>query len=233
MVRNIPTGFYAGRRTSRLDDVRFIGSLNGRYTLSSRRSMGNSVQVFACRVQSISPKMAVFTAPVSGEEGEWVAAHFDDLGIIRAQITRHVDSGFAMDIAASDEERARLAAKIDWVKRKVHNAVPDKREHKRLLPRDPRSSLILPNGSKMNCFVIDMSRSGVAISADLNPEIGTPLAVGGVIGRVVRHLDVGFAVKFMNLQDKDRLEKVLMTELGQGRRFENTGSNNNSEQACL
>lgn len=233
MVQNIPTGFYAGRRKARLDDVRFIGNLNGRYTLSSRRSVGNSVQVFACRVQSISPKMAVFTAPVSGAEGEWVTAHFEDLGIIRAQITRHVDSGFAMDIAASDEERARLGAKIDWVKRKVHNAAPDKREHKRLLPRDPRSSLILPNGGKMDCFIIDMSRSGVAISADLNPEIGTPLAIGSVIGRVVRHLDVGFAVKFMNLQDKDMLEQVLMKELAPESRFRDVAPKNKDEQAYL
>jgi hypothetical protein len=135
-----------------------------------------------------------------------------------------------MDIAASQEERARLGAKIDWIKKKFHNAAPDKREHKRMLPRNPRSGLILPSGAKMDCFIIDMSRSGVAISADLNPEIGTPLAIGGVIGRVVRHLDVGFAVKFVSLQDTDTLEQVLVTELAQRPRFEGDGAQRDGEE---
>ncbi|MDB5561549.1 MAG: PilZ protein [Hyphomicrobiales bacterium] len=170
------------------------------------------MQVFACRVQSISPKMAVLTAPVSGSQGEWVTAHFQDLGIIRAQITRHLDYGFAVEIAATDEERAKLGAKINWIKKKTHEAVADKREHKRTLPRDPRSSLILPDGNKMGCFIIDMSMSGVAVSADVNPPIGTPLAIGSVIGRVVRHLEVGFAVKFLALQEAGAVEQSLVTE---------------------
>jgi hypothetical protein len=170
------------------------------------------VQVFACRVQSISPKMAVFTAPVSGAQGDWVTAHFQELGIIRAQITRHLDRGFAMDIVATDEERTKLGAKIDWVKKNTHEAVADKREHKRKLPRDPRSIIILPNGGKMNCFIMDMSRSGVAISADVDLDIGTPLAVGNVVGRVVRHLEVGFAIKFISLQDTTTLEQALQSD---------------------
>jgi hypothetical protein len=190
-----------------LSDVRFIGNLNGRYTLASRT--GRGVQVFACRVRSISPKMAVFTAPVSGARGEWVTAHFQELGIIRAQITRHIDHGFAMEISASEEERAKLGAKIEWVKKNRYEAVPDNRQHRRLLPRDPRSSLILPNGSRLDCFIMDMSRSGVAVSADVILEIGAALAVGSVVGRVVRHLEVGFAVKFINLQDAATLEQAL------------------------
>ncbi|HEV7718582.1 MAG TPA: PilZ domain-containing protein [Arsenicitalea sp.] len=205
------------QRLRRLGNVRFIGSLNGRYTLSSRTQRGGGVQVFACRVQSISPKMAVLTAPVCGSQGEWLTAHFPDLGIIRAQISRHLDYGFAVDIAGTDEERAKLGAKINWLKKRVHEAAPDKREHKRTMPRDPRSSLILPNGIKMGCFIIDISMSGVAVSADLNPEIGTPLAIGTVIGRVVRHLDVGFAVKFLALQEAATLEQALVTEWSQQR----------------
>jgi hypothetical protein len=37
-------------------------------------------------------------------------------------------------------------------------------------------------------------------------EIGTPLAVGGCVGRVIRHRDDGFAVKFTELQNRGELE---------------------------
>ena len=63
----------------------------------------------------------------------------------------------------------------------------------------------------MDCFVIDISTSGVAVSADVQPEIGTPLAVGSLVGRVVRHLDDGFAVQFVQVVDADGLEQKLVT----------------------
>jgi hypothetical protein len=61
-----------------------------------------------------------------------------------------------------------------------------------------------------NCFIIDMSVSGAAVSADVQPEVGTPLAVGACIGRVVRHLELGFAVKFIEEQPREHLEKLVV-----------------------
>jgi hypothetical protein len=59
------------------------------------------------------------------------------------------------------------------------------------------------------CFVIDMSVSGAAVSADVQPEIGTPLAVGACIGRVVRLLPDGFAVKFVEQQSRNDFERRI------------------------
>ena len=47
------------------------------------------------------------------------------------------------------------------------------------------------------------------MSADVQPAIGTPLAVGTVVGRVVRWLEVGFAVRFSIEQDAQTLEERL------------------------
>jgi hypothetical protein len=55
-----------------------------------------------------------------------------------------------------------------------------------------------------------MSASGAAVSADIVPDIGTPLAVGKVVSRVIRRLDDGFAVRFNELQNLDRLEQVIV-----------------------
>lgn len=200
-----------GRPVSSLSDVRFIGAIAGRYALSGRRGGqdDDKVPIYACRLSSISTQTAIVVAPVLGRRGETVTAHFDELGMLRATITRPLDSGFAMDLVMNDAERDKLAARILWQKKRVHGQMPDRREFKRVLARDPRTLLTLQNGTQMPCFIIDMSRSGVGVSAHYWPELGTVLAVGKLVGRVVRYLDVGFAIQFIQLQELDGLDAAL------------------------
>src|SRR5205085_4654397 len=136
------------------------------------------------------------SGPVSGAVGDPVNIHFRDFGILQGSISRVIDFGFVADLLATDDERNRMAAKIRWLKKHYVADVPDKREHRRMLPRSPRSSLLLADGSVLDCFIIDMSSSGVAVSADFTPRIGQPLAVGRAVGRVKRLLEIGFAVQF-------------------------------------
>jgi hypothetical protein len=69
---------------------------------------------------------------------------------------------------------------------------------------------MLADGSVRGCFVIDMSASGAAVSADLTPQLGDVLAVGKIVGRVVRLFAEGFAVRFIELQDPDALPHLLL-----------------------
>lgn len=191
-------------------DVRFIGAVAGRYMLSERRVGENGkIPVYACRLCSVSTRLSVVVAPVVGAEGESITAHFDEFGILRGRISRKLPSGFVMDLILSDAERNRLGGKIVWQKKRSIEQVPDKREHKRIPPRDPRTTLTLGDGSQLPCFVIDISQSGVAVSAEIWPGLGTPMAIGKLVGRVVRYLDVGFALRFIQLQELDQLE-ILM-----------------------
>ena len=82
-----------------------------------------------------------------------------------------------------------------------------------VVPREPLSSMILADGSTVKCLIIDMSRSGVAVSAGVVPDIGTPLAVGKLIGRVIRHFKGGFAVEFVDRQQLGDLERLLIKPL--------------------
>ena len=111
---------------STIDDVRVIGTcLNGRYVLSGR---GTKVCAFACRVRSISAWSAVLIAPVNGGVGEVIKLNFADLGILVGRISRVVDWGFAVDLIATDEARARLATRLRWLKRRTTQNVPDLRQ---------------------------------------------------------------------------------------------------------
>ena len=191
-------------------DVRFIGALIGRYALPDRRQPEDEkMPVYACRLCSISTRLLVCVGPVVGKDGEMISAHFDEFGIVRGRIKRRLPQGFVVDIIMTDAERDKLGAKIEWQKKRVHAQVPDKREHKRFQPRDPRSVIVTGDGTRIPCFIIDISQSGVAVSAHYWPDLGTPLAVGRLVGRVVRYLDVGFALQFIQVQELDEVESLL------------------------
>ncbi|MEQ1771040.1 MAG: PilZ domain-containing protein [Devosia sp.] len=191
-------------------NARYVGPINGSYMLSDRRSLPKgSMSVYACRSDSMSPSAASVTAPVRGGEGEWLTARFDGIGIIRGLIEKLTQEGFIFQIVASDEHRAKLAAKIDWLRR--HNAKirDDKRRFERFVPRDPRSAITFADGVVAKCFVIDISRSGAAVSAQHRPEIGASVVLGTLACHVIRHLDVGFAVEFDAAQDAAGLEDLV------------------------
>jgi hypothetical protein len=195
--------------SQRVSDVRFIGALMGRYLLASRKNRSHRVQVFACRLQSISPQLMVASAPVLGAPGEELSANFEPFGTVRGRVERLIDGGFSMAIETTADERALLIKRIGWYKKRVFHGVADKRAHRRIMPRDPRSTILSGDGTRLPCLIIDMSRSGAALSADVQPDLGTPLAVGRVVARVVRWLEVGFAVQFMVEQETESLEDRL------------------------
>ena len=190
--------------------TRIIVSIAARYALANRRDGRGNRREFACRIVDISVQAMTLQVPVNGALGERVIVHCDEFGKLEGTIMRVLERGFVMQINASDEERKNLAVKIDWYEKNKNHDLADNREHKRIVPKNPHSKLVFQDGSVLRCFIIDMSVSGVAVSADVQPEIGTPLAVGRLVGRVVRHLDDGFAVKFLKLQEREGLEQLLL-----------------------
>ena len=152
----------------------------------------------------------LLAAPVAGQAGERVIAHFDQFGRLEGAIIRVMSRGFVMSITASEAERERLAAKLAWLEDHKNHDAHEARQYERVVPRNPHSWLTLADGRTEACFVIDLSASGVAVSADVRPDIGTVLAVGRVVGRVRRHFSSGFAVEFVTVQDLDRLPSLLL-----------------------
>lgn len=195
-------------------DARFIGDLLGCYLFSDHRHEHSQVQVFACRARSISPQMAVFDAPVSGGPGAPIAVRFDPLGLLHGEIDHEIEGGFVVRFHCTEKERKILAARIDWLKHRVLHQVSERRRHKRILPRHPHAQIVMAGRPSVPCLIMDMSCSGVAVSAQIEPPVTTLLAVGAVPGHVVRHLDYGFAVEFGELQDIDQLEALLTLKSG-------------------
>ena len=193
----------------RRTDERIYVSLPGRYSLVGYKASQGECPQFSCRAVNISTHGIAVAAPVTGKAGAPVLADIEQLGRLKGSIIRVFQLGFAMSIEASDQEREALGTKIDWIKRNKDFEILDHRSHARFVPRHPFSLLTLADGSVLPCFVIDISVSGAAVSADITPGIGTVLAVGKVVGRVVRLFAGGFAAQFVRLQDRKNVEALV------------------------
>jgi hypothetical protein len=157
----------------------------------------------------MSPGGMALIAPVSGRENERVIAYIDHVGRLEGKIARVYQNGFAMTIAATARKRDKLAAQLTWLANRHILNLPEDRRHGRIVPRNPMARLIMPNGVNLTCRIIDASLSGAAIATDQRPPVGALVAIGQVQGRVVRHLEDGFAVEFTRLQHPDFLEENL------------------------
>jgi len=175
-------------------------NLLGRYMLADRRE-------FPCQVVNMSPGGMALITPVTGASGERIIAYVDHLGRLEGHVARIFQSGFAMTISATPRKRDKLAAQLTWLANRQILGLPEDRRHGRIVPRNPISRLIMPNGLNLTCRIIDVSQSGAGISTDQRPPIGALITLGKVQGRVVRHLEDGFAVEFTRLQHPDFLEE--------------------------
>lgn len=182
----------------------------GRYSLASRYDALGKRREFACRTTRISPFQMLITAPVVGPVGERVVSYFSEFGQLDGFITDVVQNGFLVNLRVEKAQRHKLANKLEWLeKRAADPTVLDVRQQQRIVPENPHTTLLFADGTALTCFVIDVSQSGVAVSADAEVEIGTRLAVGRTVGQVVRRFDEGFAVQFDHVQATDRLEQVI------------------------
>jgi hypothetical protein len=195
-------------------ETRILVRLPGRYWLMNRRTPKGDRPQFACRAINVSPTSIALAAPVQGGVGERVLAEIEHLGKLHGVVERLLrDQGFLMRLSATDEERAGLLHKIDWLEKHKNLDVPDRRKQSRFGPDSPFSSVVLPDSMVVNVFVIDLSVDGAAVSSHIVPEIGTPLALGTLVARVVRHFPGGFAVKFLVPQDRDEVEHLAIARM--------------------
>jgi hypothetical protein len=199
---------FAERRT----DVRIIVNISGRFSLADRRNQFGERRVFACRAVNLSPRAIALASPISVKVGDRVIAQIDRLGKLHGPVARVLERGFVMSILASEEERDKLADKIEWLEKNKNHDTPDLRAEQRVVPANPYSRMILPDGSNETCLVLDLSVSGAALSAATIPDIGTVLAIGTVVGRVVRHFEGGFAVQFIQRQSCENVEATVIRD---------------------
>ena len=168
-------------------------SVLGRYMLSDKRE-------FPCQVIEMSPGDAMVIAPIAGDVGERVIIYLDHMGRVEGLIFALTDGGFEMSLSASAKKRDKLAAQLTWLANKDELNLAEDRRHGRVVPDIRHSRITLEDGRQYNCKIVDISLSGAAIDMEVRPAIGTPVTLGRMRGRIVRHFDNGIGVEFISAQ---------------------------------
>jgi hypothetical protein len=177
-------------------------NLLGRFMLENKRE-------YPCQVIDMSPGGAAIIAPTQGRIGERVVAYVDHIGRVEGRVVRALDGGFAMTIDATLRKRDKLAAQLTWLANRHVLNLPEDRRHERFPPKNPFSTVVMPDGRELRCRIIDVSLSGAGIAISEKAPVGSSVTVGRMRARVVRHFDDGIAVEFANLQTPETLEAHL------------------------
>jgi hypothetical protein len=185
--------------------------VGGSYSLHRWYDCEGRLRTFACRTKRVSPFRMIVDVPVIGKVGERLTSYFKDFGEIEGTISATLKAGFLMELEMTRARRAWMSEKLTWIeKRQKDTSIQDLREDARFVPQVSHTVLTLADGQMHPCFIIDVSTSGVAVSSEYDPEVGTPLAVGACVGRVIRKFGNGFAVKFAEKQRRDDVVRLLV-----------------------
>jgi hypothetical protein len=186
-------------------------TVSGSYSLPRWYDCEGKLRTFACRTSRVSPFRMMVDVPVVGKVGERVTSYFQDFGEFQCTISATLKSGFLMELDMTRARRAWMSEKLTWLEKKQKDAsVLELRNDARFVPQVAHTFLALADGSTHACFIIDVSTAGVAISSEYDPPMGTPLAVGACVGRVIRKFEHGFAVKFAERQSRDDLVRLIV-----------------------
>ena len=185
--------------------------VDGNYTLPNWYDPQGKLRTFACRTTRVSPFRMIVEVPVVGKIGDRLSSYFRDFGQFEGRISDTMERSFLLELEMSRARREKLSDMLSWLEKKQNDTtIMDARKHARFVPPHPHSTVTLADGSVHPCLIIDLSASGIAVSAAVQPEVGVPLAVGTCIGRVVRLLPDGFAVKFVEPQNPRDLDRLIV-----------------------
>ena len=184
-------------------------AVDGSYMLPNWYDPQGKLRTFACRTTRVSPFRMIVVVPVVGKVGDRLVTYFRDFGKFEGAISDTMERSFLLELEMT-RARRELSDMLTWIEKKQQNpAVLELRKNAGFVPPHAYSTLTLADGSIHPCFIIDCSVTGVALSTAVQPPVGMPLAVGACVGRVVRQLPNGIAVKLVEQQTVRDLDRMV------------------------
>jgi len=183
----------------------------GKYKLHRWFGPDGKIRTLACRSTRVSPYRMIVDVPVVGRIGDRITSHFGELGEFEGSISDTRYGSILLELEMTPERRQWMADKLAWLEKTRRDpSIQDARKDARFVPQVSHTTLTLADGKVGTCFIIDVSATGVAVSSEIQPPIGPPLAVGSLIGRVVRIFETGFAVQFVEKQSLNDLSRLVI-----------------------
>ncbi|MCJ2054956.1 pilus assembly protein PilZ [Methylobacterium sp. J-048] len=166
-------------------------TLNGRAMLATGEE-------FACKVRNISVRSTEVVARVRAEIGQVVVCYIDDLGILPGKIAGLTSEGFVMNFSLKERRRERFAAQLKWQFNSAARSAELSRAP-RIVPLDRAVEVRLGERIILTGTILNFSMSGAAIGLNGSeiPFVGARVRVGKRFATVVRLIDTGIAVQFV------------------------------------
>jgi hypothetical protein len=191
--------------------VQIAVSLPGTLVLVDRRNAAGKSLSLDCRVVSMSPNKIAVASGTKVSVGERATLRLEQFGDFRGTVCRLLSGGFVLEIKQTPAASEALALRISGFDKIKNHDVPERRRARRIIPRNRDSQIIWADGRTEGCLILDISATGAAVSAQTIPEIGAVLALGRLVGRVVRQFDGGFAIRFSEEVQRGVAHKLLRT----------------------
>ncbi|HEY4077296.1 MAG TPA: PilZ domain-containing protein [Rhizomicrobium sp.] len=132
----------------------------------------------------------------------YVLLYVEGFGRFEGVATRFMHGELGLKFLCTQSRRARLKRDITDFVRDGVTGVTRLRVHPRV-HSTTSTQFTRPNGDKPACDVIDISLQGASLRTETRPPLGELVSLGRTFGRVVRHTDEGFAMRFVEISGMD------------------------------
>lgn len=166
-------------------------------------------EVRHCQVTAIDPDSALFLTAAPLPQRTPLVAYIEEIGRVDGLAAEPARDGQWVDFSFAGHQQARFIRHLRWLIRREHGLAAAERRHTRYEPRNTAARFRLPGGHEQACEVIDISLSGAALRSRMKPSLGSPVTLGRMKGRVVRHLADGFAIEFLTPLERSDLDSAL------------------------
>jgi hypothetical protein len=166
-------------------------AIGGRFMLEDRMEHGGTA------VEASLQSMLI-EANCRPRIGERVVGYFFSIGRVEGNVTALEGGGFVIEMATTLVKRDKLANQLTWLANREMLNLPEDRRHDRVVPRNPSIAVrnLAQPGEPLMGHLIDVSRSGAAVSIRGPFQRGDEIMLGTTPARVVRAFDGGIAVEF-------------------------------------
>ena len=162
-----------------------------------------------CEVTAIDPDCALFLTPEPLPEGTPLVAYIEEIGRVDGTAGEPAGNGQWVNFTFDENRQPRFVRHLRWLIRRERGLAAAERRHTRFEPRDRSARFSLPGGREEACEVIDISLSGAGVKSRAKPSIGSPVMLGRMKGRVVRHFPEGFAIELLTPLERSDLDSAL------------------------
>lgn len=164
---------------------------------------------FACNVADLSSRGARFRCEQPVSSGLAIVAYVEGVGRVEGITGEATQHGFTVHFALTGARLERFEKSLQWLHLKQQGYASEERRGTRFQPGGNAARVTFAGGEENSCAVMDISLTGAAIRSTARPELGSCVMLGRTRGRVIRHLQDGFAIEFVSPLEQGELQRTL------------------------